>query len=188
MSQNAADALKEFDADGKAEDVQPASSYAPSIKIHDEDSTNVGQYVSGRLLRTREANNNGTLLMFVELRLEKTNARATVKKGKEYPTVEVKAGEIVSVYASSRLYRAAKQLTPGTRVFFQYDGQKKVETPKGKKLAHIWTVKSLPGNLTPEDVEYLKSRNNKAVSDAEASTAKVQTDAEAKAAMADLDD
>lgn len=187
MTQSANDALKEFDAEGKAEDVQPQSSFAPSIKIHDEDSTNVGQYVSGRLLRTREANNNGTLLMFVELRLEKTNAKATVKKGKEYPTVEVKAGDIVSVYASSRLYRAAKQLAPGTRVFFQYDGQKKVETPKGKKLAHIWTVKSLPGNLTPDDVAYLKART-KTASDSEVAKSAVSTEVEAKEAMAQLED
>ena len=188
MTQNVNDALKEFDVDGKAVDVEPAASFAPSIKIHDEDATNVGQYVSGRLLRTREVTNNGTRLMFIELRLEKTNAKATVKSGKSYAPIEVKAGDIISVYASSRLYRAAVSLSPGTRVFFKYDGQKKVETPKGKKLAHIWTVKSLPGNLTPEDVEHLRVRNNKAASDTDVASAKASTESEAKAAMNELDD
>lgn len=187
-TQNADDALREFDVENKAEDVEPASSFNPSIKMHDEDGANIGLYVSGRYLSSREIVNNGTKLMFIDVRLEKTNAKATIKKGKAFPEVTVKAGDIVTVYASSRLYRAAKQLQPGTRVFFEYEGQKKVETPKGKKLAHIYKVKSLPGNLTPEDVSYLQSKTKKVVSEADVDASKKGSEADAESALNTLEE
>jgi len=189
MSEQTADqALKEFDVEGKAEEVEPASNFNPSIKMHDENGENIGLFVSGRYLSSRELVNNGTKLMFIDVRLEKTNAKATVKKGKSFPEVSVKAGDIVTVYASSRLYRSVKSLQPGTRVFFEYEGQKKVETPKGRKLAHIYKVKALPGTLTPEDVAYLSSRTKKVVSEKEIETANKASEVEAEAALSQLED
>lgn len=187
-NQTAEDALKDFDTEGKAEELEPVSNFNPSIKMHDEDGENIGLYVSGRYLSSREVLNNGTKLMFIDLRLEKTNAKATIKKGKSFPEVAVQAGQVVTVYASSRLYRSVKGLQPGTRVFFEYEGQKKVETPKGRKLAHIYKVKALPGTLTPEDVEYLKARSTKAVSEKDVEAAAKNSDAEAEAALNNLDE
>lgn len=187
-NKNANEALKAFDTAGVSEDVEPTSSYNPSMKLHDEDGTNVGLYVSGRYLRSRTIDNNGTKLMFIDLRLESTNSKATVKKGKGYVEVSVKAGDIVTVFASSRLYRAINGLQPGTRVFFEYEGQKKVETPRGRKLAHIYKVKALPGTLTTEDVEYIKVRSEKRVSDKDVQESRENSEAEAEAAMSHLED
>lgn len=182
------DIMSQFDPEGKAETAEPVSNLTPSIKMHDEDGLNIGKYVSGRLLSTRKIVKNGTNLMFIEVRLESTNAKATVKKGNAYVEAQVTPGQLVSVYASSRLFRSVEPLAIGSRVLMTYEGQRKVETPKGRKLAHIYDVKHLPGVLSDEDLAHLKARaaRKNAVKDVEAS--QKESEVEAEAALSQLED
>jgi hypothetical protein len=185
--QSADEALKEFDADGTAKTVEPEQNNTPSIKLHDADGNNIGLFVSGKLLGVREIKKNELRYMFVELKLESTNAKATIKRGSSYPEIAVKPGDIVSVYAASRLFNAVKNLPLGSRVFTKYEGIKKVETPRGKKDAHIFTVKSLPGQLTAEELTYVQRRKDK-LTEKEAKTAQATVEAEAADALSTLED
>lgn len=183
----AEEALAQFDTEGKAETVEPVQNNTPSIKMHDQDGNNIGLFVIGKLLGVREISKSDMRYMFIEVRLESTNATATIKRGKDYPTVEVKAGDIVSVYASSRLFNAVKNLPLGSRVYMKYEGIKKVQTPKGRKDAHIFTTKKLPGTLSPEDVRYIEARKD-SLTKKEVEAAQKEVEAEATDALSTLED
>lgn len=185
--QTAEEALASFDTEGKAETAEPAQNVTPSIKLHDQDGNNVGLFVSGKLLGIRKIEKNGVKYMFVELKLESTNAKATIKKGKSYGEVAVKAGDIISVYAASRLFNAVKDLPLGTRIFAKYEGIRKVETPRGRKDAHFFTTKKLPGTLTVDEQKYVDSKRER-LTESEAKKAQAGVEAEAEDNLSTLED
>ncbi len=182
---NALDAKKRFEQTGDVQEVTPDVVYPSSIKMHDESGANIGQYVTGRFLSARIVGTGENTLRFVDIRLTATNAIATRKKGKAYVEAEVKEGEIVTIFATSRLMRALENVAAGSEVFLQYDGRKKIEGRKG--VPHIWTVKAKPGTLSAEDIAHIQ-RVTGAASKKQAEAAKVNNEAEAQAALAQLAD
>lgn len=189
MSDNSIDALKDFESTGEITDVKPASmAPTPSVRLHDEEGKNVGKYLSGKYLGRREADGPNGKLVFLDVRLDKTNQVATVKKDGKYPVVEVKAGDLISLFASSRLDRAIKTLDLGTQIFVVYDGMKKVKGKKGMVWAHTYTVKAKAGTLSPEDREYVNRRAEGKASKEEAETAKATNEADAEAALSKIED
>jgi hypothetical protein len=169
MTISADQALKEFDKEGRATEHVPASSIStPSIRLQGEEEEAIGRFIVGKLLQRREVKGkhlddggNPKTLVFYSIRLEKTNAEATAKKGEKYVAVPVKENDVVSIMATSRLDRALKAVAPGDRVYVRYDGMKKVQTMKGRVFAHNFTVKSLDGRLEDEDIAYLQANKPK---------------------------
>lgn len=187
MVLSAEEALKTFDTEGKAETVD-ASNFKndPGIRLQGDDPTNIGQFIIGKYLGRREAQGQNGKLVFLAIRLESTNAPATTKKGDKYVETSVNPGDMVSVMASSRLDRAIQQVEVGSKVFIKYEGMKKVKTKKGSVFAHTYTVKALKSTLTPQDVEYLKSRASQ-ITKEDVETNRVQNETEAEEALNSLE-
>lgn len=186
---NAQDALKDFESTGTVQDVKPATmAPTPSIRLHDEEGKNVGKYIVGKYLGRREADGPNGKLVFLDIRLVKTNQVATVKKDGKYPETEVKAGDLISLFASSRLDRAIKTLDLGSEVFVVYDGMARVKGKKGMVWAHTYTVKAKAGTLSPEDKEYVSRRSDNAASKEDAAKAKSANEAEAQQALSTIED
>lgn len=187
---NTADeAIKAFKATGDTQTVEaPSMEPTPSIKLHDEDGENVGQFVQGKYLIRRTGKSQNGEVVYIDIRLENTNAKATVKKGKDYVPAEIKAGDIISVYASRRLDRQLSKLEPGTDFIAVYKGMVKVKTAKGRTHAHDYEVQAkTDATLTPADVDYIKSRSGNKKEDVDVKAENEKTDAEAEANLNALD-
>ena len=186
---NYTDALRDFDTKGKAVTVSTGSNIViPSIRLHDSEGENVGQFVAGTYLGRREAEGPNGKFVLLTLRLATTNAKATIKKGSSYPEAAVKAGDIINVFASSRLDRTVKDLELGTRIMVRYEGKKKIDTPRGKVFAHFFDVKAIADALAPEDREYLKTQEAATLSRQQAVVSRRTNEEEAEAALAQLED
>ncbi len=191
MTTTANDADKEFSAGGKVEEPsQTKEGIAnPTIKLHNSDGTNTGLFVVGKLLTsktvTKMTAQGQRRYMFIDIVLEKTNAVATVKiDGGKYKEVPVKAGDIVTLYAASRLFNAASRLSPGSRLYAAYTGG---IIQKGK-LVHAHVVKSLPGSLTASEMEYIAAKNKQKDAAVDAAKSKSEEDKQAADAIGQLED
>lgn len=160
------DILNAFNADGKATKVETPSTFKnnPTVFISNQDADNIGAYFVGTFLLGKSVPKKDDPTKFnfyLECRLEKTTASSiTASDGKgTYKPVEVKEGDIVSIFAPSRLFRAVSTLSPGTKFVAVYEGMRKPKD-SGKKagMAHHFAVQSKPGALTVEDVDYIKNR------------------------------
>lgn len=150
---------------GDKVEVKSTFTNTPSIRIQNEDSDNVGAYVRGKFLLRRETPSKtyeGKMITFIELRYAASDkcGNITVKNGDRYDPVTPKVGEIISIMAPSRLARQAAEFEPGDDILILYEGMKKPTLGNGKKgkLGNSFQVRKKPGNLTPEDVEYIKKR------------------------------
>ena len=187
---NAQDSLKEFESQGKTEEPsqQKEGVSNPTIKLHNSDGTNTGLFVVGKFLCAKsvvkDTAQGKRTYMFVDMVLEKTNAVATLKDGAKYKEVPVKSGDIVTLYAASRLFNAATKLSPGSRLYAAYTGG---IIQKGK-MVHSHVVKSLPGTLTPAEAEYIASKNRKKEAAVDAAKSKSEEDKQAADAMGQLED
>lgn len=190
---DANDALNEFESQGKTEEPnQKKESIAnPTIKLHNGDGEKTELFVVGKLLSAKRIEKmtaqGKRAYMFVDVVLEKTNAKATLKDEKAktgYKDVEVKAGDIVTLFAASRLFNAASRLSPGAKLYVKYDGG---IIEKGK-LVHKHVIKSLPGTLTPKEQEYVTAQNKRMESSANAGKAKVEDETAAADALSQLED
>ena len=193
MTNSANDALKAFEAEGPTEEPnQKKDSIAnPTIKLHNGDGDKTELFAVGKFLvakRIEKATPKGKrAYMFVDIVLEKTNATATIKDEKAkggYRDIEVKPGDIVTLFAASRLFNAASRLSPGARLYAKYDGGK---MEKGK-MVHQHVIKSLPGTLTPKELEYVNAANKRKEVAAVASQSKGNDEAEAADALSQLED
>lgn len=187
---NAQDALKAFQSTGDTEEVVPSAlTPTPSIRLHDAEGKNVGKYIAGKYLGRREADGPNGKLVFLDIRLRDTNQVATVKKGTSYPEVAVKPGDIVSLFASSRLDKAISPLELGTDIIAVYDGMKRVKTKKGMVWAHSYTVnRSKTVTLSEDDKKHIgKSQTSKTTKE-EAVKSKAKSEVEAEEALAQLED
>jgi len=161
---NTADkAIKAFEETGDTQNVvAPSMEPTPSIKLHDEDGENVGKFVQGKYLFRRTSTGQYGEIVYLDVRVSATNATATVKKDQAYVPVPVKEGDIISLYASSRLDKQLRSLEPGTDFIAVYRGLVKEKTSKGKVHAHEYEVKAKKEPiLTPADVEYIKIQNSR---------------------------
>jgi len=185
----AEEALKAFNASGDTQTVEaPSMEPTPSIKLQDEDGNNIGKFIQGKYLVRRTGKSQNGEVVYIDVRLDKTNAKATVKRGKEYVGAEVKTGDIVSVFASRRLDRILSKLEPGTDFLAIYKGLVKVKTARGKVSAHDFEVKARKeANLTPADVDYIKARSGAKKTEVNVSEENAKTEAEADANLDSLD-
>lgn len=187
---SANDSLKEFEAQGKTDEpsqIKEGQSN-PTIKLHNSDGVNTGLFVVGKFLLAKSVKKTtpqgDRTYMFVDVVLEKTNATATLKEGAKYKEVPVKAGDIVTLYAASRLFNAASKLSPGSRLYAAYTGG---IIQKGK-LVHGHIVKSLPGSLTTAEMDYIASKNKKKDAAVDATATRAEEDKQAADAMGQLED
>lgn len=184
------DALKEFESQGKTDEPNQLKEMAanPTIKLHNSDGENTGLFVVGKFLTCKEISKNTAQgkrkYMFVDMVLEKTNASATVKDGTKYRQVPIKSGDIVTIYAASRLFNAASRLAPGTRLYAAYAGG---VIQKGK-LVHSHVIKTLPGTLTETEAAYIAAHNKRKEVAADATRSKAEEDKQAEDAMSQLED
>ncbi len=184
------DVLKEFEGAEEPNQKKDIASN-PTIKLHNGDGEKTELFVVGKFLIAKaieKATPQGKRkYMFVDIVLEKTNATATVKDPKAksgYRDVEVKAGDIVTLFAASRLFNAASRLSPGAKLYAKYDGG---AIEKGK-LVHKHVIKALPGTLTPKELEYVNAQNKRKEAAADAGKAKVEDESAAADAMSQLED
>ena len=190
---NANDALKEFEAQGTTTtpDQKKESLAKPTIKLHNGDGTQTELFAVGKLLTTKRIEKmtakGKRAYMFVDIVLEKTNAPATIKDEKSksgYRDIEVKAGDIVTLFSASRLYNAASRLTPGSRLYAKYDGG----GIESGKMVHKFVIKSLPGALTPKEQEYVNASTKRKEASVNAKASQADDEAEAADAMSQLED
>jgi hypothetical protein len=184
------DALKEFETQGKTDEPSQKKDMVsnPTIKLHNGEGEDSGLFVLGKFLMAKQIEKSTPQgkrkYMFVDVVLEKTNATATIKEGTKYRDVPVKPGDIVTLFAASRLFNAAVRLAPGTRLYAAYAGG---AIEKGK-LVHKHVIKTLPGSLTEKEQEYVSTQTKRREAAVDASKAKVEDESAAADAMSQLED
>lgn len=185
--------LKTFEAAGNVvePDQKKESLSRPTIKLHNKNGNKTELFVVGKLLTVKKVERmtpkGKRAYMFVDIVLEQTNTKASVKDDKAptgYRDVEVKAGDIVTLFAASRLYNAALRLVPGAKLYAKYDGG---EIEDGKVI-HRHIIKALPGTLTAEEAEYVARANERKEAAIAAAQSKAEDEAEAEHAMSQLED
>lgn len=190
---DANDALAQFEKEGKTEEPEQRKEVAanPTIKLHNGDGEKTELFVVGKLLTAKQVEKltpqGKRRYMFVDIVLEKTNAPATIKDSKVksgYRDVDVKAGDIVTLFAASRLFNAASRLIPGAKLYAKYDGGK---MEKGK-MVHQHTIKSLPGTLNAKEQEYVTAQNKRMEKSINAGQAKAADESAAADALSQLED
>ena len=190
---DANDVLAQFEKEGKTEEPNQRkdSGSNPTIKLHNGEGEKTELFAVGKFLVAKRIEKNTPqgkrAYMFVDIILEKTNGKATIKDPKAksgYRDVEVKSGDIVTLFSASRLFNAASRLAPGTRLYAKYDGG---AIEKGK-LVHKFVIKTLPGTLTLKEQEYVNIQTKRKDASADASQAKQGDEAAAAEALSQLED
>lgn len=191
MTVKAEEALKAFDSEGDTQEVDaPSMQPTPSIKLQDDEGANVGSFVQGKFLARRVGKGQNGEVVYIDIRLIETNAKATVKKGTNYVTADVKPGDVISIYASRRLDRQLATLEPGTDFIAVYKGMIRVPNGRGGKVsAHDFQVKAKKvAELSADDVAYIKARSTRKTTKVDVENENERANEEAESNLSSLED
>ena len=142
MSNAIEEARKRFQGrnEGKVNTVE--GTFPPIVQLHNKEGK-VGAYVVGILDATRAVKIGKREQNVYNLKLIETNASIVKKEGKVMVDTEAKKGDLVSIFAPTRLDRVLKGIAKGIEVFIEYDGREKFVNKDGIATnPHVFTVQA----------------------------------------------
>lgn len=143
MSNNAIDKARDrFTSRNKGNVSTVNAKFPPTVRLHNKEGK-VGAYLVGLLDSHHTAKVNGNDQEVYSFKLIETNGVASKKEGTEYVDTEVKEGELISIFAPTRLARVLATVAAGAEVFIEYKGREPFVTKKGHKVnPHMFDVKA----------------------------------------------
>lgn len=137
MSNTVDEARKRFKERHKGDVHTVEGTFPPTLKLHNKDG-NPGAYVSAILKDSKSVTINGIPKRVYTLELLETNAPTLKKSGKKddkgkaiYEEIPNKKGDIVSIFAPTRLDRVLNGVPSGKEVFIEYKGKSEFTTKQG---------------------------------------------------------